>query len=52
VAEDSSAKPKVVKKSTAQLPFHVPFLYKGADSSQQQQQQQSVQPSAPQQPQQ
>ena len=33
VAEESSAKPKVVKKSNAELPFHVPFLHKGADST-------------------
>jgi hypothetical protein len=38
VAEESSAKTKVSKKSSAELPFHLPFLYKGADSTAQQQQ--------------
>jgi hypothetical protein len=33
VAEESSAKQKVSKKSNADLPFHVPFLFKGADST-------------------
>jgi hypothetical protein len=37
VAEDSGAKQKVSKKSNADLPFHVPFLFKGADSAKQQQ---------------
>jgi hypothetical protein len=37
VAEESSAKQKVSKKSNADLPFHVPFLFKGADSTKQQQ---------------
>ncbi|QNI31825.1 nuclear transport factor 2 family protein [Alloacidobacterium dinghuense] len=36
VAEDSSAKQKAAKKSNADLPFHVPFLFKGADSAKQQ----------------
>jgi ketosteroid isomerase-like protein len=44
VAEESSAKQKLTKKSTAELPFHLPFLYKGADSTAQQQQQQSQPP--------
>jgi hypothetical protein len=39
VAEDSSAKQKAAKKSNADLPFHVPFLYKGAESTKSQQQQ-------------
>jgi hypothetical protein len=38
VAEESGAKQKVSKKSNADLPFHVPFLFKGADSAKQQQQ--------------
>jgi ketosteroid isomerase-like protein len=38
VAEESSAKTKVSKKSNAELPFHLPFIYKGADSTAQQQQ--------------
>lgn len=58
VAEESSAKPKVSKKSNAELPFHVPFFFKGADSTKQQTQQpdqsatqqQSAQPASPQQP--
>ena len=33
VAEDSSAKQKTAKKSNADLPFHVPFLFKGAEST-------------------
>jgi hypothetical protein len=33
VAEESSAKQKVSKKSNADLPFHVPFLFKGSDST-------------------
>ena len=37
VAEESSAKQKVTKKSNADLPFHVPFLFKGADSTKPQQ---------------
>jgi ketosteroid isomerase-like protein len=37
VAEESSAKQKVTKKSNAELPFHLPFLYKGADSTKDQQ---------------
>ncbi len=38
VAEDSAAaKQKVSKKSNADLPFHVPFLYKGSESTKQQQ---------------
>jgi len=37
VAEDSSAKPKVTKKSNAELPFHVPLLFKGPDSTAKQQ---------------
>ncbi len=37
VAEESGAKQKVSKKSNADLPFHVPFLFKGADSAKQQQ---------------
>jgi len=38
VAEESGAKQKVAnaKKSSADLPFHVPFLYKGAESAKQQ----------------
>jgi hypothetical protein len=36
VAEDSGAKQKTAKKSNADLPFHVPFLFKGADSAKQQ----------------
>ena len=36
VAEESGAKQKVSKKSNADLPFHVPFLFKGADSAKQQ----------------
>jgi ketosteroid isomerase-like protein len=39
VVEDASAKQKVSKKSNAEMPFHLPFLYKGADSTKQQQQQ-------------
>jgi hypothetical protein len=46
VAEDSSAKPKVTKKSNADLPFHVPFLFKGADSTKQPATQQSATPQA------
>jgi ketosteroid isomerase-like protein len=38
VAEDSGAKQKTAKKSNADLPFHVPFLFKGADSTKQPQQ--------------
>jgi ketosteroid isomerase-like protein len=38
VVEDASAKQKVSKKSNAEMPFHLPFLYKGADSTKQQQQ--------------
>jgi hypothetical protein len=38
VAEDSGAKQKTAKKSNADLPFHVPFLFKGADSTKPQQQ--------------
>jgi ketosteroid isomerase-like protein len=34
VAEDSGAKQKTAKKSNADLPFHVPLLFKGKDSSQ------------------
>jgi len=49
VAEDSSAKPKVVKKSNAELPFHVPFLFKGPDSTASQTQPRSAQSPAPQQ---
>lgn len=37
VAEENSAKQKTAKKSNADLPFHVPFLYKGAESAKQQQ---------------
>ena len=37
VVEDASAKQKVSKKSNAEMPFHLPFLYKGADSTKQQQ---------------
>jgi ketosteroid isomerase-like protein len=37
VAEESTAKQKVTKKSNAELPFHLPFLYKGADSTKDQQ---------------
>jgi ketosteroid isomerase-like protein len=34
VAEDSGAKQqKTAKKSNAELPFHVPFLFKGAEST-------------------
>ena len=36
VAEESSAKQKVSRKSNAELPFHVPFLFKGSDSNKQQ----------------
>jgi hypothetical protein len=36
-------KQKVSKKSNADLPFHVPFLYKGAESNKPQQQQPSTQ---------
>jgi len=36
VAEDSSAKQKTAKKSNAELPFHVPFLFKGSESAKQQ----------------
>ena len=52
VAEDSSAKQKVVKKSSAELPFHVPFLFKGSDSTAKptDPQQQSVAPQATPQP--
>lgn len=35
VAEESGAKQKTAKKSNAELPFHVPFLFKGADSTKQ-----------------
>ena len=38
VAEENGAKQKAAKKSNADLPFHVPFLYKGADSTKSQQQ--------------
>ncbi|HTZ89577.1 MAG TPA: nuclear transport factor 2 family protein [Alloacidobacterium sp.] len=38
VAEDSGARQKTAKKSNAELPFHVPFLFKGAESNKQQQQ--------------
>jgi hypothetical protein len=38
VAEESGAKQKTAKKSNADLPFHVPFLFKGADSTKPQQQ--------------
>jgi len=38
VAEDNGAKQKTAKKSNADLPFHVPFLFKGADSTKSQQQ--------------
>jgi hypothetical protein len=37
VAEDSGAKKTTAKKSNAELPFHVPFLFKGAESTKQQQ---------------
>ena len=40
VAEESGAKQKTAKKSNADLPFHVPFLFKGADST-------KAQPQAP-----
>jgi hypothetical protein len=36
VAEDSGAKQKTAKKSNADLPFHVPFLFKGSESAKQQ----------------
>ena len=36
VAEESSAKAKVSKKSNADLPFHIPLFYKGAESTKQQ----------------
>lgn len=50
VAEETPGKQKAAtKKSNADLPFHVPFLYKGADSTKQQQQQPAQ--AAPQQPQ-
>jgi hypothetical protein len=45
VAEDSSAKQKAAKKSNADLPFHVPFLYKGAESTKSQQPQDQSQAS-------
>lgn len=39
VAEETPGKQKAAaRKSNAELPFHVPFLYKGADSTKQQQQ--------------
>jgi len=38
VAEDSGAKQKTAKKSNADLPFHVPFLFKGSESTKPQQQ--------------
>ncbi len=39
VAEETPGKQKTAaRKSNAELPFHVPFLYKGADSTKQQQQ--------------
>ena len=38
VAEEAGAKQKTAKKSNADLPFHVPFLFKGADSTKPQQQ--------------
>jgi hypothetical protein len=37
VAEDSAAKQKTAKKSNAELPFHVPFIFKGSESAKQQQ---------------
>ncbi|HEX3438517.1 MAG TPA: nuclear transport factor 2 family protein [Pseudacidobacterium sp.] len=38
IAEGAPGKQqKVTKKSNAELPFHVPFIHKGADSTQQQQ---------------
>ncbi len=37
VAEESAAKQKLSKKSNADLPFHVPFLFKGAEADKQQQ---------------
>lgn len=36
VAEDTPGRQKTAKKSNAELPFHVPFLFKGADSNKQQ----------------
>lgn len=38
IAEESGAKQKAAKKSNAELPFHVPFLFKGSESSKQEQQ--------------
>jgi hypothetical protein len=37
VVEDSAAKQKTAKKSNAELPFHVPFIFKGSESAKQQQ---------------
>jgi hypothetical protein len=53
VVEESSAKQKISKKSNADLPFHMPFLFKGADSTAQAQQgkQQPPAQTTPQQPQ-
>jgi hypothetical protein len=48
VAEDSSARQKVSKKSNADLPFHVPFLFKGADSTAKQQPPAQTTPQQPQ----
>ncbi len=33
VLEESDAKPKSTARSSAELPFHVPFLHKGAEST-------------------
>ncbi|WP_158750779.1 nuclear transport factor 2 family protein [Acidobacterium sp. S8] len=35
VAEESPSKQKAAKKSNAELPFHVPFISKGSDSTKQ-----------------
>lgn len=37
VVEEVPGKQKASRKSNAEMPFHVPFLYKGADSTNQQQ---------------
>ncbi len=49
VAEESGAKQKTAKKSNAELPFHVPFLFKGADSTKQAQTSAPTDPQAAQQ---